>query len=256
VDRDDAARQVTESVTQLFFSAENQARFHGASEGLSISPPMLKALLELTPGEAVPMRDLAQRWGCDASFVTVTCDGLESRGLVERRVAHHDRRIKMVELTPAGDEALAWATDEVYGPRAGFDALTADEQVTLARLLAKMAAAQAEHDETLLDQPGVRAAARRMAAQRTREFRGRGGVDDPGDGGWKEHFAAHREEIRRLKEEIARVSAEIKVQARRPVDEVKAAKADVKAEVKAAKADVKAARDDVVNHLKGGRRPR
>ena len=255
MNRDEVARQVTESVTQLFFSAENQARFHGASEELGISPPMLKALLELTPDEGVPMRDLTERWGCDASFVTVTCDGLEARGLVERRVAEHDRRIKVVELTPAGVTALARAEHEVYGPRAGFDALTPDEQLTVAELLKKMVTAQAAHDETILDQPGVRATARRMAAQRTRESRGRGGM---GDGGWKEHFAAHREEIRRLKEEIARVSAEVKVQARRPVDEAKAAKADVKAEVKAAKAGAKAtakaARDDIVDQIKGNRR--
>jgi MarR family transcriptional regulator, organic hydroperoxide resistance regulator len=272
VDRDQAARQVTEAVTRLFFSVENQARFHGASDELGISPPMLKALLELSPREATPMRELAERWGCDASFVTVTCDGLEARGLIERRVAEHDRRIKMVELTPAGVDALTRAGQEVYGPRAGFAALTADEQRTLARLLTKLADAQATHDETFLDQPGVRATARRMAAQRTREVRARGG--DRGAEGWREHLAVHREEIRRLKEEIARVSAEVKVQARRPVDEarevtaevkaakdeVKAAKAEVKAEAKAAKskvkAEVKAARDDVLDHLKGERRRR
>jgi DNA-binding MarR family transcriptional regulator len=266
VDRDQAARQITEGVTRLFFSAENQARFHGASDELGISPPMLKALLELAPREATPMRELAERWGCDASFVTVTCDGLEARGLIERRVADHDRRIKMVELTAAGADALAWAGEEVYGPRAGFDALTADEQCTLARLLTKLADAQAAHDETILDRPGVRATARRMAAQRTREFRGRGG-GDRGAEGWREHLAVHREEIRRLKEEIARVSAEVKVQARRPVDEAKAAKADVKAEARAAKAvvkaeadamkaELKAARDDVFDRTEGGRRRR
>jgi DNA-binding MarR family transcriptional regulator len=265
VDRDQAARQVTEAVTRLFFSAENQARFHGASDELGISPPMLKALLELSPREATPMRELAERWGCDASFVTVTCDGLEARGLIERRVAEHDRRIKMVELTPAGVDALTRAGQEVYGPRAGFAALTADEQRTLARLLTKLADAQATHDETILDQPGVRATARRMAAQRTREVRARGG--DRRAEGWREHLAVHREEIRRLKEEIARVSAEVKVQARRPVDEAKAAKADVKAEARAAKAvvkaeadamkaELKAARDEVFDRTEGGRRRR
>jgi len=259
VDRAEAARQVTRAVAQLFFSAENQARFHGASDTLGISPPMLKALLELTPDEGVPMRQLAEQWGCDASFVTVTCDGLEAKGLVERRVADHDRRIKLVDLTPAGVEARAWAEDEVYGPRTGFDALAHDEQLELARLLTKLADAQADHDDALLDQPGWRPAARRMAAQRTRELRGDTG-DGLADGGWREHFAAHRDEIKRLKDEIARVSAEVKVHARRPVDEAKAAKSDVKTELKAAKADVKAevkaARDEVVDHLKGGRRRR
>ncbi|HEX6422308.1 MAG TPA: MarR family transcriptional regulator [Acidimicrobiales bacterium] len=302
MDRDEAARHITESVTALFFSAENQARFHGAADELGISPPMLKALLELRPGDAVAMRDLAERWQCDASFVTVTCDGLEARGLVRRRVADHDRRVRMVELTSDGAEALDWAAGEVFGPRAGFEALTADEQVTLATLLRKLADAQAEHDEALLDQPGVRAMARRLQAQRTREFRhghggrwgagrrGRGGptgevavtgaVDRPGagdpdddedgdgrPGGWREHFEAHRQEIRTLKEELARLSAELKLQARRPVDEAKAAKAEVKArvrrpvdEAKAAKtevkAEVKAARDDVVDRLRGGGRRR
>jgi hypothetical protein len=132
------------------------------------------------------------------------------------------------------------------------DALTTDEQDTLAILLGKMATAQAAHDETLLDQPDVRSSARRIAAQRTREFRGRGGAGGhrgPAGAGWKEHFEAHRQEIRSLKEELARVRDEIKAQARRPVDEAKAAKAEVKAEVKGV-------RDEVVNHLKGGRRRR
>lgn len=247
MDRDEAARVITESVAQLFFSAENQARFHRTSEELGISPPMLKALLDLAPGEGVAMRDLAQQWGCDASFVTVMCDGLESKGLVERQVADYDRRIKTVELTPAGAEAQGWASGEVYGPRAGFDALTPDEQVTLATLLRKMSEAQAAHDDAMLQEPGMRSLVRRMNAQRTREHRGRDGRR--GGESWRQEFEAHRRELTSLKEELARVRDEIKAHARRPVDEAKAAKADVKAEVKAV-------RDEVVNHLKGGRRRR
>lgn len=266
--RAEVAKQIVESVTQLFFSAENQARFHGTSEELGISPPMLKGLLELTSGEGMPMRDLAERWGCDASFVTVMCDGLEARGLVERRIADHDRRIKMVVLTPAGAEAKAWATDEVYGPRAGFDVLTTAEQATLARLLAKVSEAQSAHDDEMLDRPGMRSMVRRMGAQRTREFRGQQGhKGGRGVPPWKAQFDAHRQELTSLKEELARVRDEIKAQARRPVDEAKAAKAGVKArvrrpvdEAKAAKAEVKteakAARDEVVNQLKDGRRRR
>src|ERR671917_28470 len=135
---------------------------------------------------------------------------------------------------------------------------SAENQVTLAGLLTRMAAAQAAYDETLLDQPGARAATRRMAAQRTRGFRGQGGPHGhtPERGGWREPLAAHREEIRRLKEEVARVSAEVKQQARRPVDEVKATKNDVKAEMKAAKADIKAAKNDVKASARRSARPR
>jgi DNA-binding MarR family transcriptional regulator len=249
VDATAAARQIIESLVQLFFSAELQGRFHGAADTLGLSPPMFRALLDLTPDEGLPMRDLAERWGCDASFVTVTCDALQARGLIERRVAPHDRRIRMVELTDEGADAKRWAIGEVYGPSAGFSALSDDEQATLATLLARLAEAQARHDEELLAQPGPRAMARRMQAQRTREHHrshaATADVDDPGS--WKAHFEAHRRELHHLKEELARVRAEITSQARRPVDEAKAAKSKAKArarrpvdEAKAAKSKAKA----------------
>jgi DNA-binding MarR family transcriptional regulator len=268
MEREEAARLITEAVTQLFFSAENQAKFHGAADELGLQPPALKALLSLEPGESVSMRQLAEQWACDASFVTIVTDGLESAGYAERRVAPYDRRIRIVELTPAGVDAREWALEMAYGPRAGFDALTPREQVTLARLLTKLSEAQADHDETLLAQPEVRVAARRLAAQRTRQHRGVGGAGGGGHrpvGGWKEHFEANRQEIGRLKDELARMRDEIKAQARGPVDDakadLKAAKGDVKAQVKATKDDVKAQvsaevkglRDDLVGKLKPGR---
>jgi DNA-binding MarR family transcriptional regulator len=245
VDRDTAARRITESIGQLFFSAENQLRFHGTSDELGLSPPMLKALLDLVPGEGRPMRDLAGAWGCDASFVTVTCDGLEARGFVERHVSDHDRRVKLVELTPAGIEAQAWATAEVYGPRAGFDALTAAEQRTLATLLGKMADAQEVHDRAISDDPKVRGMVRQMSAQRTREFRSQPASvrREP----WTAQLEAHRRELADLKDEMARMRDDLKAQLRQPVDQVKAAKSDLKARVrkpvdqaKAAKAEAKA----------------
>lgn len=282
MNRDECAREITECVSRLFFSTENQARFHGASEQLGISPPMMKALFELSPGEGVAMRDLAERWHCDASFVTVICDGLEAHGLVRRRVAEHDRRIKVVELTDAGAEAQAVAEREVFAPRAGFAALTEREQGTLARLLRKVTDAQSEYDASLLERPETRAMARRMTAQRTRGTRGRGwgagqigpvrgqhgplvahGPHDPRRGGepegasWRELFEDHRRELTVLKQEVARMRAEFTAQVRGPIDE---AKANVKAEAKAAKqnlkAEAKAATDDVVQQLKQGRQRR
>jgi DNA-binding MarR family transcriptional regulator len=237
VDRAEAARLISQAVAELFFSAENQSKFHGTADELGLTPPMLKSLIELEAGEAVPMRHLADRWGCDASFVTVTVDGLERQGFVRREVAPHDRRIKTVELTELGEQAREQAVEGVYGPRAGFEALSRTEQVTLAKLLTKMAQAQADYDEMLLDRSDVRANVRRAAAQRTREFRGHG--HDPG-GGWRQVLDAHREELRHLREELVRVRDEIRAQARRPVDEAKSAKADALAEARAAKAEVKA----------------
>ncbi len=253
MEREEAARLITQAVAELFFSPENQSKFIGTADELGITPPMLKSLLEIEPGEAVPMRSLADRWGCDASFVTVVVDGLESCGYVRRQVAPHDRRIKTVDLTAAGVDARTTATAAVYGPRAGFDALTASEQVTLARLLTKMAEAQADYDDMLVDRPDVRASVRRGAGQRTREFRARdwhrGGGEAPGTGGgWRQQFEAHKEELRHLREELLRVRDEVRAQARRPVDEAKVAKDGVKAELRSAR---KAMRDDMAGRNRG-----
>ena len=238
VDESAIAKAITQAITELFFSAENQQRFHGAAEDLGVTPPMLKSLIELEPGDGSPMRSLADKWGCDASFVTVVVDGLEHRGLVERRVADYDRRIKTVELTHEGVAARERALDAVYGPRAGLAALSPTERTTLAKLLRKMADAQASYDEELLDEPQVRADMRRLAQQRTREFggSGRGGGRGParrGSHGWRGQLELHREELLRLSNELDRVRAEMKAQARRPVDEVKAAKDAAKNEMKA-----------------------
>src|SRR5262245_46385248 len=162
---------------------------------------MLKGLLELDAGDALPMRELADRWGCDASFVTVVVDGLEGRNFAERRVAPHDRRIKAVQLTDDGIAARERAISIVYGPPAGYKALTSEELATLAKLLTTMAEAQASYDEELLARPGMRGRARRASAQRTREFRARGADGDVA-GGWREHLDAHKEELRYLREEL------------------------------------------------------
>ena len=53
-------------------------------------------------GEAVPMRDLADRLQCDPSNVTFLADRLEERGLIERRPDLSDRRVKLLALTTAG----------------------------------------------------------------------------------------------------------------------------------------------------------
>jgi DNA-binding MarR family transcriptional regulator len=225
------AREVTKALAELFFSAENQQRFHGTADELGLTLPMMKGLLELEPGSSLSMRALAEMWNCDASFVTVVVDGLEQRGLVEREVADYDRRIKTVELTPEGAATRERALDAVYAPRAGFLALTPGEQAGLAKLLRKMTEAQAAHDAQLLDDPEVRSGMRRAAQQRTREYRGRGD--------WRAQLEQHRDELRHLKREIDRVKADMKAQARRAAAEARAAKNDVRQAAREASAPLR-----------------
>jgi DNA-binding MarR family transcriptional regulator len=274
----ETAKQIWSAIAALFMSAENQERFVGTADELGLSPPMLKALVELEPGESRPMRSLAEDWGFDASFVTVIVDGLEQGGYADRRVAEHDRRVKTVELTDKGVEAREWALGEVFGPRRGFWDLTPDERVTLAELLGKLADAQAVHDRALLDSGrarafrhvghghrGLKARAHLLA---TKARAGAGAVetaegaetaeiaeiaDEGGPESWREHLAAHREELRHLRDELSRFRDEIRAQAGGPVageasDDADDILDEVVDEVEAVEAEVKA-------QLKGGARP-
>jgi DNA-binding MarR family transcriptional regulator len=62
------------------------------------------------------MRSLAEEWGCDASNATWIVDRLETVGLAERRMVPHDRRIKLVTLTPKGLKTKADLMEEFYTP--------------------------------------------------------------------------------------------------------------------------------------------
>ena len=48
------------------------------------------------------MGQVAQTLACDASNVTGLVNRLESRGLVRRPASAEDRRVKVLDLTPAG----------------------------------------------------------------------------------------------------------------------------------------------------------
>ena len=273
-----AAQKIWSAIAQLFMSAENQERFVGTADELGLSPPMLKALVELEPGESRPMRSLAEDWGFDASFVTVIVDGLEQGGYADRRVAEHDRRVKTVELTDKGVQARDWALGEVFGPRRGFWDLTPDERVTLAELLGKLAEAQAVHDRELLESGRARGFKRgghghrglhrglkvraQMLAAAARARAGEGSEASEGSQGdgpepWRDHLAAHREELRRLSDELSRFRDEVRAQAAgshrpesadRVLDEVVDAVGAAAEHAEAVEAEVKA-------QLKGGARP-
>jgi DNA-binding MarR family transcriptional regulator len=215
-----AAKQIWSAVAELFMSAENQDRFVGTADQLGLSPPMLKALVELEPGESRPMRSLAEDWGFDASFVTVIVDGLEQGGYADRRVAEHDRRVKTVELTDKGVEAREWALGEVFGPRQGFWDLTSDERVALAELIRKLADAQAVHDRELLESGRGRAFRHsghghrglHRGLHRGPKAQAEGGGPEPASESWRDHLAAHREELRRLRDELSHFRDEVRAQ--------------------------------------------
>lgn len=117
-----------------FFKAQ-KPRFSELAEEFDLSGSQAHALYLL--GEPRSMGELAQRLVCDASNVTGLVDRLERRGLIERRPASDDRRVRMLVLTPAGEELRARALERFVQAPPGIAALTVEEQRTLRDLLRK-----------------------------------------------------------------------------------------------------------------------
>jgi DNA-binding MarR family transcriptional regulator len=96
----DPGAEAWELMFELFTGTKRE-RFQLAQE-YGLSPMQLFALSALEPGNEVPMSSLADTLICDASNVTGIVDRLEGRGLIERRAAAHDRRVKLLALTNEG----------------------------------------------------------------------------------------------------------------------------------------------------------
>ncbi len=141
-EREAAAGDAWRALYSLVFEREGQMRFHEACDATGLAPGGLKTLLKLTPDHPVPMRDLADYFRCDPSYVTSLVDGLEAAGFAERQSHPTDRRVKMVALSGAGIEALAQARKILGEPPASFDVLSTTEVLRLRTLLAKLTDAE------------------------------------------------------------------------------------------------------------------
>jgi len=97
-----AAQEAWSLMGKLFW--EVRPRMIRVAGEFGLTPPQLFALRQLDPDEPVPMRALASALNCDSSNVTGLVDGLEAQGLVERRESEHDRRMRMLVVTPRGRE--------------------------------------------------------------------------------------------------------------------------------------------------------
>jgi len=88
----------------------HKPRFHALAQELGLSPAQLHALRLMERDTEIPMSSLAGMLFCDASNVTGIVDRLETRGLIERRPASHDRRVKLLSLTDEGARVreVAW----------------------------------------------------------------------------------------------------------------------------------------------------
>ena len=107
-----------------------------ASRGLT--PNDSRALHSLDVAQGLPMRSLAEAWGCDPSNATWIVDRLETLGLAERRAAPADRRVKLVALTARGQRTKAELMEEFYSPPAELAALDRADLEALLRIMQRL----------------------------------------------------------------------------------------------------------------------
>jgi len=129
----------------LLMNGEMQTRMRSACELIGSPPSIVKTLFQLAPGEPVAMRELADHFGCDASYITELVDGLEEQGMAVRKPHPTDRRVRTVVLTEKGAKARETVQQVMWEVPAVFSALTAAEQRQLRDLVRKLVDASLQH---------------------------------------------------------------------------------------------------------------
>ncbi|MFI9155649.1 MarR family winged helix-turn-helix transcriptional regulator [Streptomyces sp. NPDC053367] len=122
------------------------ARIRAAVAVTGLHPRHAMTLMQLAPG-ATSQRELAATMEIDPSQLVAVLNELESAGLCERRRDPADRRRHIVEITPAGKEALGHIDQAVSeAERELFGNLTEAEQELLRGLLDRVVVDRAAHE--------------------------------------------------------------------------------------------------------------
>ncbi len=128
-----AVQEAWSLVGRLFW--QMRPRMLAVAGEVGLTPPQMFALRALDPQQPVPMRELAAQLKCDSSNVTGLVDGLEAQGLVERRSADHDRRVRMLVVTERGAQVRARITEAVEEVPPALASLSAEDQRALRDIL-------------------------------------------------------------------------------------------------------------------------
>lgn len=131
--RDETAREAWKLLVGLVYPP----RFLEIARKLGLTPPGLGAVRLLDQPRT--MGEVAVFLHCDPSNVTGIVDGLEEKGLAERRPAEHDRRVKLIALTAAGQRMRTRLVREIEKPPDWMGRLSASEQRALRDLLRRAA---------------------------------------------------------------------------------------------------------------------
>jgi len=157
----DATAQKLGALLRYLFGFDRGAQLRAIEEsGLTLT--QTKALLELSAPAAgagsCPGRDLAERVGLSEATISRAVDGLAERRLVTRIEDPSDRRVRLIAITPAGEEAVGKIVSARMGGLREFSAsLGAGERrkldSALAELLGREDLAAAYRQVKEIDQP-------------------------------------------------------------------------------------------------------
>jgi DNA-binding MarR family transcriptional regulator len=127
------ARRAWQLLVKFFFAQREHLPALG--EEFELSPVQCHVLHLIEPDEPLPMGRLAETLRCDASNVTGLVDRLEARGLVQRQPSVGDRRVKVIQLTPAGSRLRTQLLRRMTGSACSLSRLSASDQRALVRIL-------------------------------------------------------------------------------------------------------------------------
>jgi DNA-binding MarR family transcriptional regulator len=117
------------------FTLTQRAWWIGLCEEFGLTAMQGHTLRLLDPDRPVAMSALADHLVCDASNVTGIVDKLESRGLIARQGAGHDRRVKMLAVTEKGRALQQQISARMMVPPPAVSALSASARRQLAAIL-------------------------------------------------------------------------------------------------------------------------
>ena len=130
-----AAREAWELFWRIFSS--DKPRRMATLNDLGLAPMQSMALMQLRPGEPMTMSAMAQALMCDNSNVTGIVDRLEAQGLVQRRPAEHDRRVKTLVITDTGTKLRGEVERRMSVPPPPLAGLSEEDAVALRDILSR-----------------------------------------------------------------------------------------------------------------------
>src|SRR4029453_2846145 len=124
-----------------FFFAQRQ-HLPVSSAEFDLPPAQCHVLHLIEPEQPLPMSRLADMLSCDASNVTGLVDRLEARGLIRRHASADDRRVKVLQLTPAGSRLRGQLLRRMTGRSLPLSELSLEQRPTLVRILETLVSEQ------------------------------------------------------------------------------------------------------------------